>query len=151
MIEQEYQMKLYLDNCMFNRPFDDQSNFKILLESEAKLKIQENIRSGLYELVWSYILDYENTKNPFRERREQIENWKQYAKTDVEADAGVINRAQSFNQLGLKKYDALHLACAIQAGSDYFLTTDNGILKHSESITEIQIKDPINFIKEALK
>ncbi len=69
-------MKLYLDNCMFNRPFDDQSNFKILLETEAKLKIQENIRSGLYELVWSYILDYENNKNPFRERREQIAKWK---------------------------------------------------------------------------
>ncbi len=51
-------MKLYLDNCMFNRPFDDQSNIKILLEAEAKLKIQENIRLGLYELIWSYVLDY---------------------------------------------------------------------------------------------
>lgn len=58
-------MKLYLDNCVFNRPFDDQSNIKILLEAEAKLKVQENIRLGLYELVWSYILDYENEKNPF--------------------------------------------------------------------------------------
>ncbi|MFU8789904.1 MAG: hypothetical protein ACNA7G_12815 [Methylobacter sp.] len=66
--------KLYLDNCMFNRPFDDQSNIKILLEAEAKLKIQESIRSELYELVWSYVLDYENEQNPFRERREQIRN-----------------------------------------------------------------------------
>ena len=46
-------MKLYLDNCMFNRPFDDQSNIKILLESEAKLKIQENIRLGHYALLQS--------------------------------------------------------------------------------------------------
>lgn len=71
-IENSLKMKLYLDNCMFNRPFDDQSNLKVLLESEAKLKIQENICSGIYELVWSYILDYENNKNPFRERKEQI-------------------------------------------------------------------------------
>ena len=41
-------MKIYLDNCCFNRPFDDQSQLRIRLESEAKLKIQEDIRSGLY-------------------------------------------------------------------------------------------------------
>ena len=143
-------MKLYLDNCMFNRPFDDQSNFRILLEAEAKLKIQENIRSGVYELVWSYILDYENDKNPFRERREQIAKWKKYARTDMEADEGIIRLANSLNQLGLKKFDALHIACAIKAGADYFLTTDNGILKKSELTKDIQIKDPIDFIREVL-
>lgn len=67
-------MRLYLDNCTFNRPFDDQSNIKIVLETEAKLKIQENIRLGIYELAWSYVLDYENSQNPFRGRREQIKN-----------------------------------------------------------------------------
>jgi hypothetical protein len=45
-------MKIYLDNCCFNRPFDDQSQLRILLESEAKLKIQENIRAGKFELIW---------------------------------------------------------------------------------------------------
>ena len=39
------------------------------------LKIQENIRTGRYELIWSYALDYENAQNPFRERREQIVKW----------------------------------------------------------------------------
>lgn len=65
-------MQTYLDNCCFNRPFDDQLQLRILLESEAKFKIQENIRSGVFKLIWSYILDYENNINPFRERREQI-------------------------------------------------------------------------------
>lgn len=30
-------MRVYLDNCMFNRPFDDQSHIRIRLEAEAKL------------------------------------------------------------------------------------------------------------------
>ena len=141
-------MRLYLDNCMFNRPFDNQTDFKILLESEAKLKIQEHIRFGLYELVWSYILDYENSKNPFRERREQIGKWKKYANVDIDADDSVIELAKSFNQLGLKNFDALHIACAITAKADYFLTTDKGILKKSQMISDIQIKDPIDFIRE---
>ena len=76
-------MRIYLDNCCFNRPFDDQSHLKIRLESEAKLGIQEDIRSGEYELVWSYILDYENRRNPFSERKEQIAKWRGYAKEDV--------------------------------------------------------------------
>ena len=141
-------MRLYLDNCMFNRPFDNQTDFKILLESEAKLKIQEHIRFGLYELIWSYILDYENSKNPFRERREQIGKWKKYANVDIDADDSVIELSKSLNQLGLKNFDALHIACAITAKVDYFLTTDKGILKKSQMVSDIQIKDPIDFIRE---
>ena len=143
-------MKLYLDNCMFNRPFDDQSNLKVLLESETKLKIQENIRSGTYELVWSYILDYENNKNPFRERKEQIGKWKIYAKIDIEEDDTILSLANSVNRLGLKKFDSLHIACAITANANYFLTTDIGIIKKANLIKDIEIKDPIDFIREVL-
>ena len=32
-------LKLYLDNCCFNRPFDDQSQLLVRLETEAKLFI----------------------------------------------------------------------------------------------------------------
>ena len=143
-------MKLYLDNCMFNRPYDDQSNLKVLLESEAKLKIQEDIRAGVYELVWSYILDYENNKNPFLERKEQIAKWKVYTKIDIEADENIINLANSINHLGLKKFDSLHIACAIKANADYFLTTDIGIIKKANLIQAINIKEPIDFIRELL-
>jgi hypothetical protein len=39
-------MRVYLDNCCFNRPFDDQSSLTVRLETEAKLAIQEMIREG---------------------------------------------------------------------------------------------------------
>ena len=76
-------MRVYLDNCTFNRPFDDQIQIRIRLETEAKLYIQEKIRDGILELVWSYILDYENLANPFEERRNIIQNWKARALIDV--------------------------------------------------------------------
>lgn len=44
-------MKIYLDNCCFNRPFDDQIQIRIRLESEAKLKIQEEIQKGHVKLI----------------------------------------------------------------------------------------------------
>ena len=46
--------QIYLDNCCFNRPYDDQSYLLIQLESEAKLFVQKEILKGRFELVWSY-------------------------------------------------------------------------------------------------
>lgn len=143
-------MIIYLDNCMFNRPFDEQSHIRIRLETEAKLNIQEEIRRGAYQLVWSYILDYENSKNPFQERKEQIIKWKKYALTDVEENPEIINTAILLNNKGLQKMDSLHIACAIFAKADYFLTTDDKVNKKASTIANIKIADPIDFIKQAL-
>ncbi len=141
-------MRIYLDNCCFNRPFDDQAQLRIKLEAEAKLKVQEDIRSGIHELIWSYVLDYENSKNPFLERQEQIGKWQKYAIVDVEASKALLEVANKINLMGIKELDSLHLACAVNAGSDYFLTTDDGILKKVTLIESVKVTDPIGFIKE---
>lgn len=44
-------MRIYLDNCCYNRPFDDQSQIRIALESQAKLYIQRLIVEKKIELV----------------------------------------------------------------------------------------------------
>ncbi len=44
-------MRIYLDNCCYNRPYDDQTNLRIQIESQAKLAVQSRIRQGLYEAV----------------------------------------------------------------------------------------------------
>ncbi len=143
-------MKIYLDNCCFNRPFDDQSQLRIRLEAEAKLKIQEDIRAGIYKLIWSYLLDYENKKNPFQERTEPIAKWRAYAVEDVEEDRETIELATRISHEGIRKIDSLHVACAIKAHADYFLTTDDGILKRASRVQGIRITDPIGFIKEVI-
>ncbi len=68
-------VKVYLDNCCFNRPYDDQSYIKIKLESEAKQYIQEKIKSNEIDLIWSYILDYENNSNPSLDKKISIQTW----------------------------------------------------------------------------
>lgn len=141
-------MKIYLDNCCFNRPFDDQSQLRIRFESEAKMTIQEGIRLGIHILVWSYVMDYENHKNPFPERREQIRKWRAYALEDIEEDDAVLTSAKLISQAGIKKMDSLHIACAIKANTNYFLTTNDWILKIASLIANIKIIDPIEFIKE---
>ena len=68
----------------------------------------------------------------------------------MEAQDTILDFAKSLNNQGFKKFDALHLACAINAKADYFLTTDYGLLKKAALIENIEIKDPIDFIREVL-
>jgi hypothetical protein len=42
-------LRVYLDNCSFNRPFDDQMQLKVILETEAKQFIQRQILTGIFE------------------------------------------------------------------------------------------------------
>ena len=55
-------MRIYLDNCCFNRPFDDQGQAKVKLEAEAKMTIQSRVLNGELELAWSSVLDVEELR-----------------------------------------------------------------------------------------
>ena len=135
-----------MDNCCFNRPFDDQSDIRIRLKSEAKLEIQERIQEKTLELAWSYILDFENEFNPFEERKEAISKWRKYASSDIEESQEVLERARSIAEIGIRSKDANHIACAIVAGCGYFLTTDDIILKKMKGYSKIAVINPADFI-----
>ena len=139
--------RLYLDNCCFNRPYDDQSVLKNYLEAEAKIYIQKEILQKNYELAWSYIMDYEISFNPFSERKIQILKWKNLAIVDINESnevTGIANEIIEKN-INIKPKDALHLSCAIKAECNFFITTDTKIL--NKAIQNIIITDPIDFIR----
>jgi hypothetical protein len=138
-------MKIYLDNCCYNRPFDNQSDIIVKLESEAVSFIQERIKHGKLDLAWSYIMDYENSFNPFEDRQISIEKWRQYAKEDVNANAEIVKQAESLTSLNIKKKDALHIACALYAKCKYFITTDLKLL--NKMVDGISIINPVDFLK----
>ena len=136
--------KIYLDNCCFNRPYDNQSFLKIELETKAKLRIQELIIDGKYELVISYILEYENDDNPYVERKIAIEEFFKHATINIDETDEILSIADEAKATGLKTKDALHVACAIAANCDYLITTDDRFLKYRNN--RIQIISPIDFI-----
>ena len=119
-------LRIYLDNCCFNRPFDDQSQIRIRIEAEAKLFIA----------------------NPFLERAESIARWKGYAAVDITETAGVLRIARIIHGLGIKSKDALHVACAMEARCGYFLTTDDNIIKKLGGFDGIQVMNPVAFAME---
>jgi predicted nucleic acid-binding protein len=140
-------MKVYLDNCSYNRPFDDQSQIRIHLETQAKLHIQNLIINKKLLLAYSYISRYENGNSPHTRNKATIEIFFENAVSFVDVDKADIveNRANSIMKYGVKAKDALHISCAIESGCDCFITTDDGILKKYRN-GDIKVCSPIEFI-----
>jgi len=144
-------MRVYLDNCCFNRPFDDQTQLRIRLEAEAKLGVQEKIMEGRIELAWSYILDFENAMNPFEQRKIVVSQWRIRATVHIHETEGIREKADHLVQQGLKSKDSLHVACAIALKCEYILTTDDNLIKKCVGLKEIKVADPITFVREELE
>jgi predicted nucleic acid-binding protein len=144
-------MKIYLDNCSFNRPFDDQTSMRIKLETDAKLHIQEQVKLNVLQLTWSYMLEYENSMNPYTNKRERIASWKRLAVQTARETPEIIATATTFQAHGAHKKDAIHLACAVALHCDYFITTDRSLLNKRRYFRPLQVMNPVEFVTDVLE
>lgn len=142
-------MRIYLDNCCFNRPYDSQNSFRILVETQAKLHIQDEIRNGRFELVGSYILVYENSQNKDVMKKVSIKSFQdEFCKYYVpfESKEKLSDKIAEIMRYNISIKDATHVACAIYAEADYIITTDIRLQKRYKG-TEIKIVTPLEFIE----
>lgn len=110
-----YLMRIYMDNCCYNRPYDNQSQMRIHLETQAKLYIQQLVQAKKLELVTSYVLEYENSHNKFAVRKTAIQSFiNEYESfhVGVEHKQDVEKQARLIMASGVKEKDAAHVACA---------------------------------------
>ena len=142
-------MLIYLDNCCFNRPFDDQSQLIVHLEARAVLGIQEKIITGEYFLVWSYMITFENSNNPREMPRKEIAKWVEFArKPIIQESHALLQEARYLMQQGVDLKDSIHGASAFIGECDYFITTDKKLLNKLVGYKKINTKNPISFIEE---
>ena len=140
-------MRIYLDNCCFNRPYDDQSQLSISLDTQAKLHIQNMIKEKKLELATSYVLNYENSQNPYALRKQSIG---QFIRDNSSVHIGRNEREQleplirRIMATGVKVKDASHVASAILSECDFFLTTDKRLLKYKTD--ELKLVTPVEFL-----
>ena len=139
--------RIYLDNCCFNRPYDNQTQLKIYLETQAKLHVQSLVYEKKIELVWSFILTFENSRNIFNAKKVAISQWENISSFFVEKSEEIRLIAKEILTTGIKAADAVHVACAIAGKCDYFITVDKRLLKYNDE--RIIICNPIEFINHA--
>ncbi|MCL1933853.1 MAG: PIN domain-containing protein [Candidatus Azobacteroides sp.] len=141
--------RIYLDNCCFNRPYDDQTQLRIYLETQAKLYIQSLVYENKIELVWSFILEFENSCNIFKGKKRAIAQWEKLCSSFVGKSEEIKTIAKEIIATGVKEVDAVHVACAITGNCDYFITVDKRLLKYQDK--RIIICNPIEFINDIEK
>ncbi len=145
--------RLYLDVSVLNRPFDDQLQARIKLETEAFLAILERIEVGELAMVGSSVLDFENEANPFAERKERVESYLKLASQFVKVDEVLKERAETIATFGFKGFDALHLACAEMA-AETFLTVDDKVIKRATDRAgelDLKVLNPIDFVRTEIR
>lgn len=147
-------MKIYLDACCLNRPFDDQRQPRIRLEAEAISLVLQKLHQREWEWVGSEVLVYELGQTFDVERRERLLLLARQSHQVVEITEKILKRAEKLEASGFDSYDAIHLACAEQANVDVFLTTDDSIQKTANRNKEefsFVIANPVRWLEEVLK
>lgn len=139
--------RVYLDTSAYNRPLDDQAQSKIFLESQAVAIILQMIEAQDIELVSSSVLDYENSRNPYPLKQAAMSRYLQLANFRQEVNDAIRQRAGELEHNGIKALDALHVACAETANSDFLVTCDKGLINRCSVLT-LQVINPVDFVLE---
>lgn len=143
-------LKVYFDNCCYNRLFDDRSNIKNYLEREAILIVMQKAFENELEIIGSDILEIEISKIRDDEKRNDVEGvYHALVSDSVMITSEVKKRAIQIRELSkIRNFDSLHLASA-EIGSDVLLTTDIKFLKGCQRIDlKIEVKNPVEFVME---
>ena len=126
-------MRLYLDLCLYNRPFDDQRQPRIALETMDFLVLIDKVERSEIGLINSFALEEENSRNPFIDRKDMIVDMLALASKYVQYDDAVKVRAKEIEKMGMMGMDALHIACAEKAGADFLVTCDDVLVRKCKS------------------
>lgn len=142
---------IYLDVCCLNRPFDDQTQARIRLESESVLLILTQCQSRQWIMLGSEAIHIEIAQTPDFDRKQQVLSLTSVATTKIVVSESIKFRASNLVEQGFKPFDALHLACAEAGNADIFLTTDDRLLrlaKRQSSILGVRTENPVVWLLE---
>jgi predicted nucleic acid-binding protein len=143
-------MRIYLDNCCYNRPFNDFSQERIRLEGLAVLNILVRAYVGLDEIVGSEAVDFEIRNIASAHKRLLVEAVYRGIRQHIIYTPEIIKRALEIrSQSNIRTLDSLHIACSESAEVNVLLTTDDRLERACRKLElTTRVMNPIDYIKE---
>lgn len=135
---------------MWCRPFDEPTE-RIAEEAGAFFRILEMVEQKKYTAVGSVVLEDEIDEIEDAEKRLLVRELILTFTTESVYEISESTKKEIERSTGLKSEDAFHLACAIEAGCEYFISADDKILrkgKDIERLYKIKVIDPVKFAEE---
>jgi len=140
-------MKVYMDVCCLCRPFDDRTQDRIRIETEAVLTILGRCNED-WILVGSEAIDFELSVVMDQKKRTDAFVLASLAKEKIKIDDRIIKRASELEKLGFKTMDAAHISCAERA-ADIMFTVDDDVLRVARikrNLISIEIENPLRWL-----
>lgn len=147
-------MRIYLDACCLNRPFDNRDKDRVSLESEAILSILNHSQAKDWFLLNSEVVDIEISKIPDSDKRQKVSILATIAQKKIIVDESMKKRAIELENLGFKPFDALHIVCAEKGKADILLTTDDRLLRKAREnagVLKVRVENPVRWLMEVAK
>lgn len=145
-------MKVYFDNCCYNRPFDDQTQERIHLESEAILAVLQRGQAGTYKIMGSDVLKLEVERMHDMGKKQRVQALYKVADMHVRYTEELKERSKEIMaQSKIRAFDSLHIAAAEAGGADVMLTTDDRLERMAGRLElKVQVMNPLKFAWEVL-
>ncbi|HOJ10068.1 MAG TPA: PIN domain-containing protein [Clostridiales bacterium] len=146
-------LKIYFDACCYNRPFDDLTQERIRLETEAILLVMNKISNNGYKLYGSPAIEFELSRmNNDYKKKMVIMLYSSMKKELLKYDEKINIRSKALDAFNIKYFDALHIAFCEFYNIDYMLTTDKVLINAvKRSDIAIRVVNPIEFVMEVLE
>ena len=145
-------MRVYLDNCCYNRILDDRRDSKIYYERNSIMIILELAEKSAIEIIGSEMLVKEMSETKDNYRKSILQMLYELCSREVKVDSAILDRAEDIRHSSNIKYkDSIHLACAEAAKADVLLTTDIKFMNNSNCIkTYTKVMNPNQWLLEVL-
>lgn len=147
-------LKIYLDSCVYNRPFDDyRKDERIFIEAVAFYILLNLVEDGRIRLINSDALAYENEQIADMERKRRVKTYLDRSAYFVELSEQIIERARNIIRYGFKSLDALHIAMAENGLAEYFVTCDDDIIRKGKSLQDklkVKVRGVLEFLMEVI-
>ncbi len=140
--------RIYLDTNVWCRPFDEQTQERVIEETDAFFKTLGKGDRREVTIIGSGILIEEIEAIEDEKKKELVQKLMQLAIS--EWTDRVPDLYKDIKKIGLKLPDSTHLACAIGEDVKYFISVDEDILKRGKEIEKrykIKVVNPIEFLE----
>lgn len=133
-----------MDICALSRPFDDQQQPRIWLETHALCVILNLVELGNLQMVRSPAHELEIVRNPWTFRRLWVQQCLTLAQTEVALSPAIKQRALELEAKGVGALDALHASSAEACSCTHLLTCDDRFLKRYAG--PLAVLNPADFV-----
>ena len=132
--------------------FDDQSQERIYLESEAILSILKRGEHHQFKILGSPILQLEMNQMRDEDKKQKVRNLYRIIHEEIPYTKEVKARSSEIMELSkIRSFDSLHIAIAESVNADILLTTDDKLEKMAIHLDlKVRVLNPLKFVLEVL-